>query len=337
MNRVTVLIPQADFQGAAGYNVHTMPRTTDVTEQNTYEQRFAETIALVKAGLRRHLVSEEPIAFKGKVIEGPEQLWEAMQYAALDAGKLIRPVLTVESCVACGGQPENALPTACAIELVHAQSLIHDDLPCMDNDDLRRGKPTVHKAFSESTAVLTGDALLAMAFGVISKHTPGVSAERLLRVIGDFSDVSSVCGLVNGQFVDIYYENRPFDETVLEYIHTYKTGALFRFSTRAGALLSGADDRTVDALTRFGEMLGLAFQIVDDLLDIQSTSETLGKTTGKDVIQKKATYPALFGEATSRRKARNLIVEATDLLDSLPDVRGDSLRSLADFIGERIH
>lgn len=322
-----------------------MAQMTDKSEKFTpekfsYEARFSETLGRVKAALQQYLVPEGPMTFKGQVIEGPEQLWEAMQYAALDAGKLIRPVLTVESCLACGGQPDNALPTACAIELVHAQSLIHDDLPCMDDDELRRGKPTVHKAFSESTAVLTGDALLAMAFGVISKHTPlgnGVSAERLLQVMSDFSDVSSVQGLVNGQFVDIYYENRPFDEAVLEYIHTYKTGALFRFSARAGAMLSGTDKQTVAAFTQFGEMLGLAFQIVDDLLDIQSNSETLGKTTGKDAIQKKATYPALFGVETSRQKARYLITEATGLLDSLPGVQKDALIALADFIAERIH
>ncbi len=309
--------------------------------KNQYEARYAETLLAVRQGLKRFLsINDSPVGFNGQPIEGPEQLWKAMQYSALDAGKLVRPVLTIETCLACGGKLENVLPTACAIELVHAQSLIHDDLPCMDNDDLRRGKPTVHKAFGESTAVLTGDALLALAFGIITKHTPlndPITAESLLQLISDFSDVSSIEGLVNGQFVDIYYENRPFDANVLEYIHTYKTGALFRFSARSGARLAGVPEKTINTLTLMGEKLGLAFQIVDDLLDIQSDSKTMGKTVGKDEAQHKATYPTLFGIETSRQKAETLIQEANALLDSLSHIEPEGLKTLAQFIQERIH
>ncbi len=317
----------------------TLPQ--ELNTKSNYETRYANTLSAVRRGLEQFLaINDNPIGINGQSIEGPEKLWEAMQYSALDAGKLIRPVFTIETCLACGGELENVLPTACAIEMVHAQSLIHDDLPCMDNDDLRRGKPTVHKAFGESAAVLTGDALLAFAFGIISKHTPlnkPVTAENLIKVISDFSDVSSMKGLVNGQFVDIYYENRPFDANVLEYIHTYKTGALFRFSARAGARLAGVPETTVETFTQIGEKLGLAFQIVDDLLDIQSDSETMGKTVGKDQAQAKATYPTLFGIETSRKKAESLIIEANELLNSLPEIKTDALKALAEFIHERIH
>jgi geranylgeranyl diphosphate synthase type II len=210
----------------------------------------------------------------------------------------------------------------------------------MDDDDLRRGQPTVHKAYDESTAVLTGDALLALSFGVITRHTPSppVSAQALLSIIQDLSDVSSVQGLVNGQYVDIQYEGKAFTQEILEYIHTYKTGALFSFSTRSGARLAGADDDTVETFSKFGQTLGLAFQIVDDLLDIEASSEQLGKTPGKDERQQKATYPSLMGLAKAREAAEQLIAEAIALLDGLqlPQERVEGLRSLSQFIGERI-
>jgi geranylgeranyl diphosphate synthase type II len=266
-----------------------------------------------------------------------------MQYATLYGGKRIRSILAIEACKACGGDPELVLPTVCAVEMVHAQSLIHDDLPCMDNDDLRRGKPSVHKAFGESTAVLAGDALIALAFGVIAKETPPVSPitpQLLLDVIRDFSDVTSVRGLVNGQFVDIQYEGQPYTREILEYIHTYKTGALFRFCLRAGAKLAGATDAVVERFTELGQTLGLAFQIVDDLLDIASTSEALGKTAGKDQLQEKATYPAFFGVEASKTQVKMLSQRAFDLLDNRqgmpPDYDSTTLKTLVGFIANRI-
>lgn len=275
---------------------------------------------------------------------GPGGLWEAMRYSALSGGKRIRPVLAIESCLACDGKLETILPAACAIEMVHAQSLIHDDLPCMDDDDLRRGKPTLHKAFDEATAVLAGDALLAMAFGIVARFTPldgKVTAETVLRAAGEFSDVSSVYGLVNGQYVDIRYEGKTHSQDVLEYIHACKTGALFTFCTRVGAMLAGADAETVDAFTQFGRKIGLAFQIVDDLLDIQSTAEVLGKTAGKDIAQQKATYPAFFGVEASRKKAAELTGEAEAILTRLAGQdrvkETDGLLALARFIHMRIN
>jgi geranylgeranyl diphosphate synthase type II len=304
-----------------------------------YETLFADTLNTVNGRLSRYLEREPHDASMEA-----QGLWEAMRYGSLNGGKRIRSVLAIEACLACGGQIEHILPVACAIEMIHSQSLMHDDLPCMDDDDMRRGKPSVHKAFGESTAVLAGDALISLAFGIISKETPlrdPISPRILLDVIGDFSDVTSVQGLVNGQYVDIRYEGRPYTQEILEYIHTYKTGALFKFAMRAGAKLAGAPDEVVARFTELGSQLGLAFQIVDDLLDIGSTTEALGKTAGKDQLQEKATYPAFFGEAVSREHVSQLMREAYALLalrDGMPDGYDDSrLKALVGFISHRIH
>lgn len=303
-----------------------------------YETAFAGALQSVNDRLACYLEKET-------YDSSPEAagLWQAMQYATLDGGKRIRSILAIETCKACSGNPELILPTVCAVEMVHAQSLIHDDLPCMDNDDLRRGKPSVHKAFGESTAVLAGDALIALAFGIIAKETPQsppVTPQVLLDVIRDFSDVTSVRGLVNGQFVDIQYEGQPYTQEILEYIHTYKTGALFRFCLRAGAKLAGAPEPVVERFTQLGQVLGLAFQIVDDLLDIASTSEALGKTAGKDQAQQKATYPAFFGVEASKSQVKALSQQAFTLLDNRegmpPHYDGAVLKALVGFIANRI-
>jgi geranylgeranyl diphosphate synthase type II len=305
-----------------------------------YETRFGDTSALINATLDRILDPDAP----GQDAPAREAagLWEAMRYGSLNGGKRIRSVLAIEACKACGGDVRQVLPTACAIELVHAQSLMHDDLPCMDNDDMRRGKPSVHKAFGESTAVLAGDALIAVAFGLIARRTPlggAVTPERLLAVLGDFADVTSVKGLVNGQFVDIFYEGKPYTPEILEYIHTYKTGALFRFALSSGVRLAGAPEPVAERFARIGQTLGLTFQIVDDLLDIGATSEMLGKTAGKDRLQEKATYPALFGEEASARQAEQLALEALALLairDGLPETYDPSaLEALVGFVFRR--
>lgn len=326
------MMTHTSAQAAPGQRDSATPDNLD------YEALFANTLQAVQMHLERYLN-------KDAYDTSPEAagLWEAMRYGTLDGGKRIRSVLALEVCKACGGKPEHILPAACAVELVHAQSLIHDDLPCMDNDDLRRGKPSVHKAYGESTAVLAGDALIALAFGLIAKETPltqPIQAETLLRVLGDFSDVTSVRGLVNGQFVDIEYEGKAFTQEILEYIHTYKTGALFRFSLRAGAMLAGASPAVVERFTLLGQKLGLTFQIVDDLLDIDSTSEALGKTAGKDQIQQKATYPAFFGVEASRAQVVQLTRESLTLLDEtegMPE-RYDPqpLKALVGFISNRI-
>jgi geranylgeranyl diphosphate synthase type II len=312
------------------------PTEAMVVSSFEYETFFAETLNAINTQLDIYLDKASQEASTEA-----DGLWEAMRYGTLDGGKRIRSVLAIEACKACGGELEAVLPTACAIEMVHAQSLMHDDLPCMDDDALRRGKPSVHVAFGESSAVLAGDALIAFAFGLIAKKTPltdALSATTLLEVLGDFSDVTSVQGLVNGQFVDILYEGKPYTQEVLEYIHTYKTGALFQFALRAGAKLAEAPKEVVECFTQIGQRLGLTFQIVDDLLDIASTSETLGKTAGKDQLQKKATYPAFFGVETSQKQAEQLTQEALALLDDLPE-RYDTanLKALVRFVAHRLN
>lgn len=302
--------------------------------EEPYEARFGKTLTLIEQGLGEYLSTPD------RELPEVQQLWEALRYGTLGGGKRIRAVLILEGCRACGGDLKTALPTACAVELVHAQSLIHDDLPCMDDDELRRGKPSLHKAYDESTAVLAGDALLAMAYGLMSRRTPrkDLPAERLLDLISEFSDVTSMHGLVNGQYIDILYEGRPCTPEILEYIHRSKTGALFLFSARAGAILAGAPDAVVEQFDALGRHWGLAFQIVDDLLDIGSTPEMLGKSVGKDLAQQKATYPALYGEAASTGKVTALMGEAEQILNQLEasGVQTDALRFLTDFIGHRM-
>jgi geranylgeranyl diphosphate synthase type II len=305
-----------------------------------YETYFAETLKAINGYLDACLDKSRHEGLEGLNDEA-NGLWEAMRYGTLNGGKRIRSVLALEACKACGGKIETVLPTACAIEMVHAQSLMHDDLPCMDNDALRRGKPSVHVAFGESTAVLAGDALISLAFGLIAKKTPlidDVTPTTVLEVLSDFSDVTSVQGLVNGQFVDILYEGKPYTRDILEYIHTYKTGALFRFALRAGAKLAGAPESVVQQYTRLGQKLGLTFQIVDDLLDIASTSEALGKTAGKDQLQEKATYPALYGVEASQKQAEQLNREALALLDELPTHHDTTaLEALIHFVAHRLN
>ena len=304
-----------------------------------YESQFASHIERIHLELARILANEDQVPYT-------QRLWQALQYGTLNGGKRIRGILAIESGLACGGELAHLLPTACAIELVHAQSLIHDDLPCMDDDDMRRGKPTVHRAFDEATAVLAGDALLAMSFGVISRDTAKtapITADILLAVMQDLSEVASVKGLVNGQYVDIMLEGKIFTQEALDYIHTFKTGALFSFSLRSGARLAGASPERVQTFSLLGQKLGLAFQIIDDLLDIQSTVEALGKTPGKDYLQKKATYPALMGVERAREAAEKLVKESQAILESLGNCENPlapeqlkGLQSLSRFICERI-
>ncbi|MEM0950658.1 MAG: polyprenyl synthetase family protein [Cyanobacteria bacterium P01_H01_bin.74] len=292
--------------------------------QPTVDAAFAETLEIkrqkVHAALSRCLSAAN---FEAASEEAPELL-AAIQYGTLDGGKRLRALLAIETYLALGGKTLDAImPVACALEMLHAQSLVHDDLPCMDNDSLRRGKPSLHIAFNEHTAVLVGDALIALAFGQLSKAlplaNPQVPASVFLRIISDFSEVSSLSGLINGQFVDIKTEGQAFDEARLQYIHRYKTGALFKFSLQAASLLAFAQypqtaQKVLEIISNqfglLGEKLGLAFQIVDDLLDIAPNEDHgLGKTSGKDQAQQKATYPALFDEATCQEKLTQLATE----------------------------
>jgi geranylgeranyl diphosphate synthase type II len=266
--------------------------------------------------------------------EQPESLREAMRYSLLAGGKRLRPILCLAACALAGGSVESAMPTAVALEMVHTMSLIHDDLPAMDNDDLRRGRPTSHKMFGEAMAILAGDALLTRAFEMVARRSPGVSAERLLAVVGELSLASGAPGLVGGQVVDLESEGKDVDLTTLEYIHLHKTGALLRACVVCGALVGGAADDLLAALRVYARGIGLAFQIIDDILDVTASSEVLGKTAGKDLTADKTTYPKLLGLEESRQRAEALVSEAKGALAPW-SARAEPLLALADYITSR--
>jgi geranylgeranyl diphosphate synthase, type II len=265
----------------------------------------------------------------------PEKIYEAMRYSLLAGGKRLRPILCLATCELVGGTIEMAMPTACALEMIHTMSLIHDDLPAMDNDDYRRGKLTNHKVFGDDIAILAGDGLLAYAFEYLAVHTKGVPAERLLKVVARLGHAVAATGLVGGQVVDLDSEGES-DITVekLNFIHTHKTGALLEASVVSGAELASANSNTLQQLTRYANNIGLAFQIIDDVLDITATYEELGKTAGKDLQAQKATYPSLWGIDESRRQAQRLVQEAQAILADFGD-KALPLMAIADYITER--
>lgn len=265
----------------------------------------------------------------------PTALWEAMAYSVLAGGKRLRPILTIASCEAAGGTVEAAVGAACALELIHTQSLIHDDLPCMDDDTLRRGRPTNHVVHGEALALLAGDGLLAYAFEVLAEAMPHhASHHRTVLALGELA--KATLGMVAGQVVDIQSEGKPIDASTLEFIHRHKTGELLRVGARLGAHAAEADKATMDALTRYAEALGLAFQIVDDLLDLTGTAEALGKNPGKDVAVSKATYPALYGMEAARAEADRQVAIALEAVAPLGSA-AEPLRAIARFVTERTH
>ena len=265
----------------------------------------------------------------------PQSIHRAMRYSIFAGGKRLRPILVLSSGEALGASPEDLMPAACAVEMIHTYSLIHDDLPAMDNDDLRRGRPTCHKAFGEAIAILAGDGLLTQAFRILSAETPGRVAAQQLRVIREIAGAAgTVEALIGGQVVDIESEGKAVEGATLEYIHRSKTGAMIRVCCAVGGLIADANAEPLRNLTRYGECIGLAFQIADDILDVTQTSEQLGKTAGKDLADAKATYPALHGLEASHAKARELVDEA---ITSLSSIDGDThiLEAIARFIIER--
>ena len=267
--------------------------------------------------------------------ERPESLREAMRYSLLAGGKRLRPILCLAACELAGGSQAQAMPTAVALEMIHTMSLIHDDLPAMDNDDLRRGRPTNHRVYGEANAILAGDALLTRAFEMVALRSPGVPAERLLAVVGELSLASGAPGLVGGQVVDLECEGKTVDLDTLEYIHLHKTGALLRACVVSGALIGGADQGLLEALRVYARGIGLAFQIIDDILDVTASSEVLGKTAGKDLVADKTTYPKLLGLEESRRRAEALVAEAKAALAPWNPGAAAPLLALADFITSR--
>lgn len=254
-----------------------------------------------------------------------------MRYAALAPGKRLRPCLVLAACEAVGGDTAHALNAACAVELVHAFSLVHDDLPAIDDDDLRRGRPTCHVQFGEATAILAGDALFALAFDVMARSP--ITPDRTVQATLALAHSAGCEGLVAGEIADVLLEGKPFTAEQLEFVHTRKTGALIAACCEIGALCGGAPAPLVSALRAFGAKVGLAFQIADDLLNEASDAETLGKATGSDRARGKATYPALFGIEGSREMASTLVRDALNGLPDVPDA--GVLRYLAQFAIER--
>lgn len=266
----------------------------------------------------------------------PETIYESMRYSLMAGGKRLRPILCLATCELLEGSEPQAMPTACALEMIHTMSLIHDDLPAMDNDDYRRGKLTNHKVYGDDVAILAGDALLAYAFEYVVTQTQGVPPDRVLRVIADLGKAVGAAGLVGGQIVDLASEGKSdVSLETLNYIHTHKTGALLKVAVTSGAILAGADDAQVGTLSQYADRIGLAFQIVDDVLDITATSEELGKSAGKDLAAQKATYPSFWGIDESKRQAQQLVDAAkTDVLNCFGP-KAQSLVALADFIVNR--
>ncbi len=264
-------------------------------------------------------------------------LHDAMTYSLFAGGKRLRPILTLTSNEACGGEPEKILHYAGAIELIHTYSLIHDDLPSMDDDDLRRGKPSNHKVFGEAMAILAGDALLTEAFTMLSCcQSNGISSASSLRAIYEISHAAGPHGMVAGQAEDILAEESEPNFDTLTFIHKHKTGALITTSVRVGAILADADNSDIESLTEYGNNIGIAFQIMDDILDIEGNTAELGKKTGSDEKKKKLTYPALFGVEQSRKKAYTHIENAIEAISHFSE-KAEPLRAIARYIVERNH
>ncbi|MFN2475841.1 MAG: polyprenyl synthetase family protein [Chthoniobacterales bacterium] len=263
----------------------------------------------------------------------PATIHRAMRYSLFAGGKRLRPVLCVAAAEACGGEIEAALPAACAAECIHTYSLIHDDLPSMDNDDFRRGRPTCHKAFGEGIAVLAGDSLLTIAFEIIAQAEP-TRRYALRDMLTELAIGAGSRKLIAGQVADLEAEGKTITRAELRYIHQNKTAALLTTCLRLGAMSANATARELSAITDFGQSLGLAFQVIDDILDVTQTSEKLGKSAGKDVAAKKATYPAIIGLEKSRREAQRLTNQAHAALQMFGE-RAETLRALADHLLNR--
>lgn len=263
----------------------------------------------------------------------PKTVHEAMHYSIFAGGKRLRPVLALAAAEACGGDPDVAMPAACAVEILHTYTLVHDDLPCMDDDDLRRGRPTSHKIYGEGVAVLAGDALMTEAMIILARTAPNDSFQTA-DYINELCYASGSQQLIGGQVMDLEGEGRDLSEAELEAIHLAKTAALLKASARLGAMSAGCSSEELSALTDYAHNLGLAFQVIDDILDVTATTETLGKTAGKDENVSKATYPAIIGLDASRALAKRLTDEALAQLEIFGD-RAQRLREIADYLLNR--
>ena len=290
-----------------------------------------ETTAQEVAAALQALLSDTVL--DGEIVR-PPYLLAAMRHGVLNGGKRLRPFLVIETARLLGAPAPAAMRVAAALECIHCYSLIHDDLPSMDDDDLRRGQPTVHVAFDEATAILAGDALLTLAFDILSAPETGLPAESRLQLVNHLARAAGIGGMVGGQALDLGAERVAPDEAGIVRLQAMKTGALLRYACAAGALAAGADDETLARMTRFGEIVGLAFQLADDLLDVTSDTATLGKAAGKDAGRGKGTLVSLHGVAAVRQRLDGLVEEASALLEPF-GAEAETLRQAAVFIARR--
>jgi farnesyl diphosphate synthase len=284
-------------------------------------------VARVEQALNQQLPAENIL---------PQTLHQAMRYATFNGGKRVRPLLVYASGIACGASMNELDLAACAVELIHSYSLVHDDLPAMDDDNLRRGKPTCHTAYDEATAILVGDALQSLAFNLISEPSSGIPPETRISMIHTLAKASGSRGLAGGQAIDIYGVGKEMSLPDLEIMHIHKTGALIRASVQLGALSAGASPAQSRKLVHYANAIGLAFQVQDDILDITADTLTLGKTQGKDAADNKPTYPALLGLDGAKEKAQELLQEALNALSNF-DESAEHLRQLARYVVARAH
>ncbi|MEK7866972.1 MAG: polyprenyl synthetase family protein [Planctomycetota bacterium] len=289
------------------------------------DRLIGPTAARVEAALRRWMPAESLY---------PDSIHRAMRYSLFAGGKRLRPLLVVETARMLGGRLADALPAACALECIHTYSLIHDDLPAMDDDDFRRGKPSNHKVFGEAMAILAGDGLLTYAFELVAAKTP--TAAVVPALVKEIGIAAGTRGMVGGQVADLEAENGKRDAGHLEYIHLHKTAALITCATRCGAISARASKADLALATRYGKNLGLAFQVVDDILDVVGTTEELGKTAGKDADSKKLTYPSVYGIERSREVAKRLVDRALAAVRPF-GARGRVLAALAEYVRDRSH
>lgn len=268
-------------------------------------------------------------------MDDPSGLLGAMRYSLMAGGKRLRPILCIAASEAVGGSQEDVIDAACALELIHTYSLIHDDLPAMDNDDLRRGKPTSHKVYGEATAILAGDALLTAAFEILT-NPEHISANPLLwiQTTHQIAKAAGCAGMIQGQMIDMDSEGKDIELEELEKMHRLKTGALIEVSVKSGAILGGGTGNEIKALSDYGNSIGLAFQVYDDILNIEGSQKRLGKKTGTDFDRKKATYPLLLGMDKAKGKGEDLVASALQAL-TIFDKRGEPLRALARYVAER--
>ena len=295
----------------------------------TFETRLRDNAARTEALLGELLSGDA----RPDEITRPENLLEAMRHGVLNGGKRLRPFLVIETADLLGGDPTAALHVGAALECLHCYSLVHDDLPAMDNDDLRRGQPTVHKKYDEATAILAGDSLLTLAFDIIASKTD-LADDRKAALVLALARAAGIGGMAGGQALDIAAEKNPPDEAGIITLQAMKTGALIRFACEAGAIIAGSDASERQRLRSFGEKIGLAFQLADDLLDLTSDAATMGKATGKDATRGKGTLVALHGEAWANARLQQLVQEAADLLAPY-GTRAEILIDTARFVADR--